>query len=498
MIAAATVLGASAVMVNSSRRSFMIWGVLAAVAMLEAIPRRAKTDTRAVDPHGGVTGINAAYCGNYRISRDHMVGIDRYILEDSGEATLLISDYQSGVVRRLFPVSDAEFEMGPGFGVQSPAELSVRFVKDKQGNVTALSLQPSSGTASVAERIALKEEDVVFHDGEVALAGTLIRPAANGPHPAIILLHGSGPLTRYSFGPYPHFFSSLGLAVLIFDKRGTGASAGTRLDATTGTLMPQPAAYFPDDLANDALAAFRFLQGREEIDPNKIGCWGSSEGGMLTTQVAARSKDVAFIIDSSGFMGPLWQTVSYQIGAFLRSRGSSKSDVEKATTFTDMWLRVARTGRGWDEFVRQRDEMRKEGKPWFIQSSGDFTSLDQMRWDWDHILAFSPLAMLKEVACPVLAVYGEADTSTQVSVAVQNMRRALAQSGNKDFTIKVFPNAGHSLAEMPSGNRMAPGVFETLRSWLLKRVQMAEAVTHKSEVAQVRLGPPADRWSTGS
>jgi pimeloyl-ACP methyl ester carboxylesterase len=145
-------------------------------------------------------------------------------------------------------------------------------------------------------------------------------------------------------------------------------------------------------------------------------------------------------------------------------------------TFTDMWLRVARTGRGWDEFVRERGEMRQEGKLWFIQSSGDFASLDQMRWDWDHILAFSPLATLKEVACPALAVYGGADTSTQVSVAVQNMRKALAQSANKDFTIKVFPNAGHSLSEMPSGSRMAPGVFETLRSWLLRHT--ADDVTN--------------------
>jgi uncharacterized protein len=110
--------------------------------------------------------------------------------------------------------------------------------------------------------------------------------------------------------------------------------------------------------------------------------------------------------------------------------------------------------------------------PWFFQSSGDFESLGQMRWDWDHILTFSPLATLNEVTCPALAVYGEADTLTQVSVAVRNMRAALGRSGNKNFAIKVFPNAGHSLSEMPSGSRMAPGVFETLRSWLLE--QMAD------------------------
>jgi len=117
--------------------------------------------------------------------------------------------------------------------------------------------------------------------------------------------------------------------------------------------------YYPTNLESDAPAALNFLRGREDVNSRAIGFWSSSEGGMLATQVTARSKDVAFVIDSSGFMGPLGD-------GFLSDRSSSpesglvKEHVEKATTFTDMWLRVARTGRDWDEFVRQRDEMRKE------------------------------------------------------------------------------------------------------------------------------------------
>jgi pimeloyl-ACP methyl ester carboxylesterase len=416
---------------------------------------------------------DAGYYGNYRVTPQHLLGIDKFIT-DSGESTLLFSDYQSGIVRRLFPVSETEFVMGPGFDVRTPVELDVRFIKDELGTVTAISMRSSTGESSAASRVPLREENIVINNGPAKLAGILLTPATDGAHPAIILLHGSGPLTRYSFGPYPHFFTSLGFAVLIYDKRGTGESTGTLLDASTGTLMAR--SYYPDDLVSDALAALHLLQGRNDINSRMIGFWGSSEGGMLATQVAARSKETAFIIDSSGFMGPLWQTVSYQIGAVLRSRGSSKSDVEKATAFTDMWLRVARTGLGWNEFVRQREEMRQEGQQWFIQSSDDFASLDQMRWDWDHILTFSPLATLRAVTCPALAVYGEADTLTQVSIAVRDMRAAIAQSGNKNFTIKVFPNAGHSLSEMPAGSRMAPGVFETLRSWLLEHT--ADSVTH--------------------
>ena len=415
--------------------------------------------------------IYDAYAGNYRVTPDHMLGIDRFIT-DLGDTTLLFSDYQSGVVRRLFQVSDTDFVMGPAFGEQSPAELRVRFGKDAQGNVTGIALRPTGGTASFATRVPLREEGVVFTNGPVRLAGTLMMPAIKGLHPAIILLHGSGPLTRSSFGPYPHFFTSLGLAVLIYDKRGTGASTGTRLDASTGALTIP--AYYPDDLANDALAAFRFLQGREGINPQQIGFWGSSEGGMLTTQVAARSNDVAFIINSSGFMGPLWQTLVYQVEALMSGRGESRSEIDSALAFTKLWMRVAQTGNDYQLFLKRRRQISQDKRPWLFWSSGDFTSVEQMRWGWTHVLRFSPLPALSRVACPVLGIFGELDQITDPFDATVNMREVLSQAGNKDFTLELIPNASHSLMETPSRKGMASGVFETLRSWLLERVQVVE------------------------
>jgi dienelactone hydrolase len=293
------------------------------------------------------------YYGNYRISDDHWLGIDRFVTDD-GENTMLISDYSSGVVRRLFPATAAEFVMGPGFHIASPAELTVRFVKDERGNTTGMSLQQANGTQTLAERIPLKNEDVFFEQADAKLAGTLLMPATRGPHPAIILLHGSGALTRYKFGPYPHFFTSLGFAVLIYDKRGTGNSTGLRMDASTGTVMKS--AFYPEDLANDALAAMRFLQQREDIDSRRIGFWGSSEGGMLATYVASRSKDVAFAINSSGFMEPLWKTLQWQVGAILRAAGTSAADIEKQQAFVDLWMRVARTGEDWEVFKKREKQ----------------------------------------------------------------------------------------------------------------------------------------------
>lgn len=410
------------------------------------------------------------YTGLYRVATDHMIGVDPFVMDDGTHATL-ISDYSSGVVRRLFPGTQGEFVMGASFNSATPIELTVRFDFDRQRTARRMSLRRADGQRIHARRIDLRNEAVEFRGVDAQLAGTLILPPTKGPHPAIVLLHGSGPLTRYSFGPYPHFFSSLGFAVLIYDKRGTGESTGLRLDASTGTTMRD--SFYPDELAGDALAAMRFLGKRADIDSKRIGFWGSSEGGMLATQVAARSDDVAFAINSSGFMEPLWRTLEYQVPAYLRSTGAAEDVIVRQSDFVQLWLEVARTGEGWDEFRAAEQKILETDGFWFLQSRGPFTSIAQLQWDWRHVLTFDPTVTLGQIRCPVLAVFGELDPITPAARAAENMRRAFEQAGHEDFTVRIFPRAGHSLSEVPDKRRMAPGVFDTLRSWLGERVQGA-------------------------
>jgi hypothetical protein len=87
-----------------------------------------------------------------------------------------------------------------------------------------------------------KQEEVSFQNGEVKLAGTLFVPLKKGTHPAVVFFHGSGPQTRDS---YLRFFADLfaqhGVATLIFDKRGTGASTGeSGTGRETGSMFWPP------------------------------------------------------------------------------------------------------------------------------------------------------------------------------------------------------------------------------------------------------------------
>jgi alpha/beta superfamily hydrolase len=138
-----------------------------------------------------------------------------------------------------------------------------------------------------------KAEDVVFKNaaGGVELAGTLTLPASGKPFPAAVLLSGSGPQDRDEalMGHRPFFvladhLTRLGIAVLRFDDRGVARSTGDFAAATT------------EDFATDALAGLEFLKRRPEIDPARVGLIGHSEGGLIAPMVAARSKDVAFLV----------------------------------------------------------------------------------------------------------------------------------------------------------------------------------------------------------
>ena len=71
-----------------------------------------------------------------------------------------------------------------------------------------------------------KQEDVRFANGPIRLAGTLISPNRGGRHPAIVLVHGSGPQTRWWMVPFARFLVRHGIALLGYDKRGTGESTG--------------------------------------------------------------------------------------------------------------------------------------------------------------------------------------------------------------------------------------------------------------------------------
>ncbi len=313
-----------------------------------------------------------------------------------------------------------------------------------------------------AKKPIFTEEEVSFRNGDLTLSGTLLLPLTKGPHPAIVFLHGSGAEGREASRFLAEYFTSRGFATLISDKRGVGKSTGDWHRSDFG------------DLAEDAIAGIRFMQQRKEIDATRIGIYGHSQGGMIAPLVASRTNDVAFLISGAGHAVPLYQGEINSIRNQVRARGISGNDLAEATDFIKMWVNVARTGQGWEQFDAAMEKARE--KNWFrairVPPKDD--------WSWaffKSIFDYNAADYWAKVTVPVLVMYGELDLYTPVSQSIANIDGALKKAGNKDDTIIVFPRASHAFdIESEAGqpfewSRMAPGFPDLVIAWLHERMR---------------------------
>ena len=142
-----------------------------------------------------------------------------------------------------------------------------------------------------------REEEVTYENKQqnVTLAATLTIPQGKGPFPAVLLITGSGPQDRDEtlLGHKPFlilsdYLTRHGIVVLRTDDRGTAESTGVFSKATTA------------DFATDVEAGVEYLKTRREVNLHKIGLIGHSEGGIIAPIVAARDKDVAYIVMMAG------------------------------------------------------------------------------------------------------------------------------------------------------------------------------------------------------
>jgi pimeloyl-ACP methyl ester carboxylesterase len=98
------------------------------------------------------------------------------------------------------------------------------------------------------------DEDITIRNGNISLGGTLSLPPTPGPHPGIVIVHGSGRATRTSGGSYD-WLVDLGFAVVTVDKRGVGESTGAFVESATNKNVIEY-------LASHVLAWRASIQGR--------------------------------------------------------------------------------------------------------------------------------------------------------------------------------------------------------------------------------------------
>ena len=367
--------------------------------------------------------------------------------------------FRTGRTGALFAVDSTRFVAGPRRYDTDPVSVTVQFEPGDRMLVSYADGRRWRGRKTVV----LREQDVTFPTtGGVQLAGTFTVPATRGPHPAVIMLHGSDPNFRFR-GNVVTFFASRGIAVLSWDKRGNFGSGGSLQTANIDTM------------AADAEAAIRWLRARPEIDPRRIGVWGISQGGWPASILAARDSSLAFVILHAG--SALTPAVQGDDEMRLRvlARGGTQGAIDTLLTYYRRYndvLRGRATRESLDSLYRALGAQQNR-----LIWSPAVAESPRSRWI-AGINDFDPVPYWSRARVPVLALFGEMDGYVPPETNVPVFRAAFARAGNRDASIVVFPRANHRFEESSRrlvsdwviGSRYLPEYYDTMAKWLDRRV----------------------------
>jgi pimeloyl-ACP methyl ester carboxylesterase len=302
----------------------------------------------------------------------------------------------------------------------------------------------------------------------VTLAATLTVPQGKGPFPAVVLITGSGPQDRDEslLGHKPFlvlsdYLTRHGIAVLRADDRGTAKSTG---DFSTGTTA---------DFATDTEAGIIYLRTRPEIDPHKIGLIGHSEGGVIAPMIAARNKDVAFIVMMAGTGVPGDAVLVAQGEAIQIAGGMSPDEAAKKAAKEKEILTLVETEK--DEAVLEKEM--KEKMAGDIPENQMGAQIKQVTSPWfRYFLTYDPAIALRKVTCPVLAMNGSLDKQVLPDQNLPAIRKALAD--NPRAEVDELPGLNHLFQTAKTGSpseyaqideTISPVALDKMASWILKQ-----------------------------
>jgi dienelactone hydrolase len=241
----------------------------------------------------------------------------------------------------------------------------------------------------------IAERWISFFSEGSRLIGNLFLPAGMQPgeqRPGIVLCHGFTGVRQLMLRDYARRFAEAGFLALIFDYRGFGESEGPKW-----RLLPLEQV---DDIRN----ALTWLAMQPEVDPQRMGLWGTSFGGAHVPYVAGIDSRVKAAVAQVGF------DTGERFLLSVRSE-SERADLQRQLE-EDRRLRVIEGhGRRIDPFERALRNPQASG---FIGQA--LQAYPHMRcllsWQtWEKTLEYRPLDVVDKITPrALLLIAAEHDT----------------------------------------------------------------------------------------
>lgn len=309
-------------------------------------------------------------------------------------------------------------------------------------------------------------EDVTFENTEanVTLAGTLTLPEGAGPHPAAILVSGSGAQDRNEalaghkpFLVIADHLTRNGIAVLRYDDRGVGGSGGVHQDSSFA------------DIVSDIEAAYAYLETRDDIDHARTGLIGHSEGGMTTPMAAVRNPDIAFVVMMAGPAVHGRELMKEQQRLISEAAGAPPIQVIRNQTAVDAVASAATPEEAAAEVRKVFVGMPDEAVEAIVQQFTQPYIYEFVRYD--------PAPILEQLETPVLAINGSKDLQVSAEQNLPPLREIFAD--HPDATVVELEGLNHLFQHAETGHiteygqieeTFAPEALDMMSVWIKSRV----------------------------
>ena len=320
-------------------------------------------------------------------------------------------------------------------------ELAVSLWADQNGDLIRMSIPAQTlelareDIASAASRTTAfslpGDESVTIPALGFNLAATITKPrdAAPAPSPAIVLIGGSGPTDRDEtvagipiFGQVARDLVNAGFVVVRYDKRGIGQSGGRAESATIA------------DYAEDARTVLLWLEKRKEVDKDRIGVVGHSEGALAAMLLAGRErgKIKAFALVAGPSTNGATVVLEQQKLLLSKMPIDDAQRAEKVALQEKINTAVIK-GTGWTDIPEAA--RRVADTPWFYS-----------------FLTFDPQRAMNETRQPVLIVQGELDVQVQPYHADRLGEMARARKTKTAVEVVKVPGVNHLLVPAKTGD----------------------------------------------
>jgi dienelactone hydrolase len=322
--------------------------------------------------------------------------------------------------------------------------INFRFVVNAKGLVAGMFAIPATTPwqrPAYSNPASFHEKAVTIGDDEWKLPGTLTLPNGNGPFPAVVLVHGSGPSDRDEtvggtkvFRDLAEGLASRGIAVLRYDKR-TYVYAPKIKGMRDFTIN--------EETVDDAVQAAAFLKKQPEVNPQKVFLLGHSLGGYMAPRIADEEKFAGLI--------------------FLAANARPLEDlmVDQAE-----YLKMPASDIAGIKAQAKRIKALEPGDadaPRLLQIPPSY---------WLDLKDYDPVAAAKKAAVPMLFLQGDRDF--QVTAKDLALWKA-GLGGRKDVTFRTYPTLNHLFvagegpgteAEYRKPGHVAPEVLDEIAKWM--------------------------------